>query len=285
MAATDLTRTVALAGPGPATGWTLCWGARVRSSLAPGRARSDGDVRSDPDLSPPVQPPHNLRMADSDGEPGPVPGLEDARALSTDLLGDLGTRLAHVLTAGRIAQAVGARLVDAGKLDPVEAHLLGVAATVHDIGYSPRIRRTGFHPLDGGLHLAELGWSLRLCGLVANHSCALATAPESVRAELIARFPADPGLLADALAYSDMHSSPSGTVISVEERLADVALRHPDPRQDVRAAQLRTAIARVGQAMEASVPGAGVSRSGEPPAGTDDEAVSVRSDLPWIAAS
>lgn len=191
----------------------------------------------------------NRGMAVDDDGGGVIPTLEQARDLAAEILGDQGTRLAHVLTAGRIAHTVGGTLATAGVLDRADSHLLEVAATVHDIGYAPALRVTGFHPLDGGLHLIALGWSARLANLVANHSCALLTAPDSVRAELTSRFPAEPGLLPDALAYSDMHSSPSGEVISTEDRLADVAIRHPDPRQETRARELRVAIARVGVAM------------------------------------
>ncbi|HEY7815711.1 MAG TPA: HD domain-containing protein, partial [Nakamurella sp.] len=44
------------------------------------------------------------------------------------------------------------------------------AAWLHDIGYSPAIRQTGFHPLDGALYLREQGWAPRLVALVAHHS-------------------------------------------------------------------------------------------------------------------
>ena len=184
-----------------------------------------------------------------DDDVGVIPTLQQARDLATEILGDQGTRLAHVLTAGRVAHTVGSTLAAAGLLDRADSHLLEVAATVHDIGYAPKLRTTGFHPLDGGLHILGLGWSARLANLVANRSCALITAPPAVRAELSSRFPAEPGLLPDALAFSDMHSSPTGDVISTEDRLADVAIRHPDARQEHRARELRIAIARVGVAM------------------------------------
>ena len=47
---------------------------------------------------------------------------------------------------------------------------LVAAAWLHDIGYSPLIRHTGFHPLDGGLYLRDHGWDERLVCLVAHHS-------------------------------------------------------------------------------------------------------------------
>jgi HD superfamily phosphodiesterase len=47
--------------------------------------------------------------------------------------------------------------------------VLIAAAYLHDIGYAPTLARTGFHPLDGAVHLRELGEE-RLAGLVAHHS-------------------------------------------------------------------------------------------------------------------
>lgn len=35
--------------------------------------------------------------------------------------------------------------------------LLVAAAWLHDIGYAPELRDTGFHPLDGARHLEALG--------------------------------------------------------------------------------------------------------------------------------
>lgn len=188
-----------------------------------------------------------MRVADL--TEGTLPTWDEAHVLARELLGDLGTRLAHVLTAGRIARAVGEHLCATGFLTPTEAHLLGVAATVHDIGYAPAVSSTGFHPYDGAAHLRSLGWPPRLARLVANHSCALVTAPAPLIPRVQAEFPQEPGLLPDALTYSDMHSSPTGQIIAAEARLADIARRHPGPREGVRAVQLRLAMARVGDAL------------------------------------
>ncbi len=75
------------------------------------------------------------------------------------------------------------------------------------------------------------------------------TAPQSLTDQVQAEFPEETGLLPDALAYSDMHSSPVGQVIPAEVRLADIAVRHADPREDLRAVQLRLALTRVGDAL------------------------------------
>ncbi|MEV7291387.1 HD domain-containing protein [Streptomyces microflavus] len=55
----------------------------------------------------------------------------------------------------------------------VDAGLLLAAATLHDVGYAPRLAATGFHPLDGARFLRdEHGAEERLVRLVANHSFA-----------------------------------------------------------------------------------------------------------------
>lgn len=188
-------------------------------------------------------------MGGADTDAGAVPTAEGAAELARRLLADQGTRLAHVLTAGHVA----ARLAHLFEVE--EASLLVAAATVHDIGYAPRLARTGFHPLDGALHLREAGYASRLASLVANHSLARLTVPDELRDLLHAEFPAEEGLLPDALAYSDMHSAPDGRLIHTEQRLADIAARHADPREDLRATQLRLAITRVGHALLQTPPG------------------------------
>jgi HD domain len=188
-------------------------------------------------------------MRAADLTQGMLPTVDEAQQLARELLADQGTRLAHVLTAGRIAHAVGEHLSERGALTPAEAHLLVVAATVHDIGYAPALVCTGFHPYDGAVHLRSRGWPARLARLVANHSSALVTAPPSLVPRLRAEFPAEHGLLLDALTYSDMHSSPAGQIVASAARLSDIARRRPDPAERARAVQLRRAIARVGDAL------------------------------------
>jgi HD superfamily phosphodiesterase len=68
-----------------------------------------------------------------------------------------------------------------------EGEMLVAAAYLHDIGYAPTLARTGFHPLDGALHLRELGEE-RLAGLVAYHSGAEVEARLRGLADHLARF-------------------------------------------------------------------------------------------------
>ena len=53
-----------------------------------------------------------------------------------------------------------------------EADVLKAAAWLHDVGYAPDIRDTGFHPLDGAVWLRKAGFADRVSALVAYHTCA-----------------------------------------------------------------------------------------------------------------
>ena len=53
-----------------------------------------------------------------------------------------------------------------------DADVLKAAAWLHDLGYAPDIRDTGFHPLDGAVWLREAGFDNRVSALVAYHTCA-----------------------------------------------------------------------------------------------------------------
>ncbi|MGW0560049.1 HD domain-containing protein [Streptomyces sp. NPDC003016] len=73
---------------------------------------------------------------------------QGAAELAESLLPPLGNRWLHT-------QAVAARAVEASKALPEsERDLLVAAAWLHDIGYAPGLRDTGFHPLDGARHLS-----------------------------------------------------------------------------------------------------------------------------------
>jgi hypothetical protein len=167
------------------------------------------------------------------------PTWEEARWLGRDMLADDGTRWPHVRTAGFVATRLTTLF------DDDEAALLVAAATLHDIGYSSRVARTGFHPLDGAVFLHAEGFPDRLAGLIAHHSLAVITAPLYGVHDLAERFPQEQSLLVDALVYADMHSAPDGRIVGTEWRLADIARRRPGPHQEVRAELLRASSRRV----------------------------------------
>jgi predicted hydrolase (HD superfamily) len=148
--------------------------------------------------------------------------VEWARDLARTLLAEpLPRRWAH--TQGVAAQA--------GILAPIlgeDADLLTAAAWLHDIGYSPTLVTTGFHPLDGARYLRDTQHAdPRLCRLVAYHSCALIEAEERGLADdLTAEFTPERDDLTQALTYCDMTTSPDGERRSVDARLADILIRY-----------------------------------------------------------
>lgn len=72
-----------------------------------------------------------------------------------------------------------------------DAELLEAAAVLHDIGYSPDLAKTGFHPLDGARYLRDVADAdQRVVHLVAHHSCAWMEAEaRGLREELEGEFP------------------------------------------------------------------------------------------------
>jgi predicted hydrolase (HD superfamily) len=136
----------------------------------------------------------------------------------------LPRRWAHV-------QGVAARARVLAPILSEDADLLEAAAWLHDIGYSPDLAETGFHPLDGARYLRDAHFADPvLCSLVAHHSCAVIEAQErDLAGELCREFPAASIVLNDALAYCDMTTDPSGNMVSVHDRLAEIRERYgPD---------------------------------------------------------
>jgi len=135
---------------------------------------------------------------------------------------DLPRRWAHV-------QRVAANAVELLEDLPLEAagvDLAVAAAWVHDIGYSPTLAVTGFHPLDGATWLTTHGWPSALTGLVAHHSLARLEAGHRGHTTALAAHPDSPGLIRDVLWVADATSGPGGQRVTIEERLADVVARY-----------------------------------------------------------
>ena len=110
-----------------------------------------------------------------DGLAATIITVQEARALSRSLVGDLHPRWEHL-------QAVGRRMEELCEGCDLPEHL-AVAAWLHDIGYAPEIASTGFHPLDGARFLTERGKILpsRLSGTCARHQRQLSTAIKRAR--------------------------------------------------------------------------------------------------------
>jgi hypothetical protein len=143
-----------------------------------------------------------------------------ARELAGWTLAEVGERLQH--SAGVAARA--GQL--AGTVAPHERRLLIASAWLHDIGYAPAARQTGFHSLDGALFLAARGWPPRLCGLVAYHSGAVFAADELGLADQLGLFGDESSAVSDALTYADQTTGPDGRPVTLAERMAEMLARH-----------------------------------------------------------
>lgn len=145
-----------------------------------------------------------------------------AQLLAHDLLAPtLPSRWAHVKAVGdraRRFQPVH---------DPAMAEILVAAAYVHDIGYSPRVASTGFHPLDGARYLRGRRYPEEVACLVAHHTCSRMEAElRELDADLDAEFPRNDALPHDELLFCDLTTGPTGQSLSVDERLTDIRRRY-----------------------------------------------------------
>jgi HD superfamily phosphodiesterase len=142
-----------------------------------------------------------------------------ASECATSLLEPLGNRWLHVQGVVEKARIVGKTL------NEEENMLLVAAAYLHDIGYAPSLKKTGFHPLDGAYYLHSLGYD-RLASLVAHHSGACFEARLRGYGEELDAFSREHSATADALAYCDLTTGPTGCSVSFKQRLADVFERY-----------------------------------------------------------
>lgn len=156
-----------------------------------------------------------------------------SRAVVNEILADLPDRLAHSLLAGRQAHRVSRTV-------PGDAReLLESAALLHDIGYARELQDTGFHPLDGARYLLRAGAPYRLAALVANHSESRMLAVGWGLTPGVSAFEHEESAVSDALTYADMTAGPTGTLMTVEERLAEIAERHAFELPVLYAARMR----------------------------------------------
>ncbi|MCX6434201.1 MAG: HD domain-containing protein [Actinobacteria bacterium] len=175
--------------------------------------------------------------------------VRDAQTLAHTLLSGDPRRLAHVRGAALIAgMAAGALRVD-------QPETLVAAAWLHDIGYAPSLRRTGFHPLDGAMFLARKGWPDSVVLLVAHHSHAAVLAPYYGVHHHMSLLDHAPGNGDDIITFSDLRAGTNGMGADPRDRIDDMRRRHADRTfvpSDIREARYRmmlTAAARVNAAI------------------------------------
>jgi hypothetical protein len=152
-----------------------------------------------------------------------IVSVQQAQSMaSSHLAADLPQRWRHVQGVARRASQIAPFVTG-------EDDTLVCAAWLHDIGYSPSIAVTGFHPLDGARFLAAAGVSPRLVALVAHHSYAVLEADLRGLAAELGDFDDEPGPVRDALWYCDITTSPEGESVAATDRIAEIKHRYgPD---------------------------------------------------------
>ncbi|BCJ77472.1 metal-dependent phosphohydrolase, HD subdomain protein [Catellatospora sp. IY07-71] len=173
-----------------------------------------------------------------------------AMGLAESLLAEMPQRWSHSAGVARRAAELS------GAVAPADRDLLLCAAWLHDIGYAPAARDTGFHPLDGARFLRRHGWPERLCALVAHHSGACFQA-EAQGVTGMAEFPDEDSAVTDALAAADQTTGVCGEPAFLEDRLAEALGRHGGLSvyalaHTRRAPYLRAAARRVGLRLAAA---------------------------------
>ncbi len=146
--------------------------------------------------------------------------VAEARGLAAEHLAAEGTRWAHVRTVGGLAES----LVSAGLVDEIVA----AAAWLHDVGYAPALRVSGFHSLDGAWFLRSLGAPDALVSLVARHTGAEFEAEERGLLQDLDALPRPNADDLDALTLVDLVSGPSGDLVAPEERISEIGERYPE---------------------------------------------------------
>lgn len=145
-----------------------------------------------------------------------------ARDLAQQLLAEpLPRRWAHTQGVAHKAESI-AHIVGE------DADLLICAAWLHDIGYSPGLVASGFHPLDGARYLRDAhSANDLLCRLVAHHTCSLVEArSRGLSEELKREFSPMSGPLIETLTYCDITTSPDGHPVDLNTRLNEIIIRY-----------------------------------------------------------
>lgn len=160
-------------------------------------------------------------------------GIDHAEQLARTLLPPVEERGQHSAGVASRAMAIAATVA------ADDRELLIAAAWLHDIGYAPTLRETGFHPLDGARYLDRAGWPKRLTSLVAHHSGARFVAEVRGLGPALASYPVEISPVSDALTYADQLVGPYGRDFTVEQRMAEMLGRHGPGSPQAQAHRLR----------------------------------------------
>lgn len=165
--------------------------------------------------------------------------IPEAAQIATELVSGLEPRMTHIRAAAEKAVVLAPKIF----VDPNEVELVVAAVWLHDIGYSPALIQTGFHPLDGAQWLVGQGQDA-LASLVAYHSDAREQAAGLGLLEALREIPPTPNPLHQQFVDGiDATTGPRGEVLTVNERIAEVAQRYgPDHRVTQAMMQARTCL-------------------------------------------
>jgi HD superfamily phosphodiesterase len=143
-----------------------------------------------------------------------------ARDLAAHIMRAHPDRLRHLAAVASRADALSATV----SVDMVDT--LVASAWLHDIGYAPALRQTGFHPLDGATYLRQEGWPDGVCALVAHHSGSRFVARIRGLAGPLQEFEFAEDAASDVLTAADNTAGQDGSLIELSERLREKLQRH-----------------------------------------------------------
>lgn len=138
----------------------------------------------------------------------------NAETLARGLLADQQRRWSHVCGVAACAQKL-----------QMEQTVIN-AAWLHDIGYSPEVKDTGMHAIDGAAYLRERDWSDEVVCLVAHHTGAWSEAQERGLTVELAAFPRPTDAALDALTLCDLLVSPNGEPVQPRQRVDEILTRY-----------------------------------------------------------
>ncbi|WP_327383152.1 HD domain-containing protein [Streptomyces sp. NBC_01207] len=150
----------------------------------------------------------------------PLESPQGAARLARSLLPPLGDRWLHTQGVAKRARELSRSVPEADR------QLLVAAAWLHDIGYAPQLRDSGFHPLDGARHLASLGADGRLVRLVSHHSGAVYEARQRGLSAELSVYEREESAVLDALTCADMTTGPAGHRLGFAERIEEILTRY-----------------------------------------------------------
>lgn len=151
----------------------------------------------------------------------------DPELLARSLLADQPRRWAHVRGVARCAAEL--------QMEPVVV----TAAWLHDIGYSPEVKDTGMHAIDGAAYLLERCWSDEVVSLVAHHTGAWSEAASRGLSQRLDALPRPHEDNLDALTLCDLLVGPDGRRTSPSLRVDEI-LRRYAPSHPVNEAVMRS---------------------------------------------